>query len=239
MMALGRKTLEDLLAPISKALGHEGVPTSVPTISAASLVPARATDGMGAKELASTFAAEAEKVRVTVHRCTREQAAGVVAAIVSQAPGAVVAARDERLAALGVYDALDAGSLTIWDVPESPDAAVAAARDAAYGITFADGAIAETGTIMQFSSPSCGRSISLLPPTHIALVDAAAIKPTMLECMQELREIGGDAGRGLPDQVCFISGPSVTSDIELVRVEGVHGPMCVHYVLTEGGAADS
>ncbi len=79
---------------------------------------------------------------------------------------------------------------------------------------------------MQPTSPQCGSAVSLLPLVHIAVVDASTIVPTMLEAMQEL-----DAVEKLPSQVCFISGPSATADIELVRVEGVHGPMYVHYVI--------
>ena len=60
-----------------------------------------------------------------------------------------------------------------------------------------------------------------------AVVDAETIEPTMLEVMKGLE------GESLPSQVCFISGPSATADIELVRVEGVHGPMYVHYVVVE------
>jgi L-lactate dehydrogenase complex protein LldG len=80
---------------------------------------------------------------------------------------------------------------------------------------------------VQPASTLCGRSVSLLPLTHIAVVDAADIVGTMADY---LRTVDKDA---LPSQICFISGPSATADIELVRVEGVHGPMYVHYVILE------
>jgi len=105
---------------------------------------------------------------------------------------------------------------------------VDAAFVATYGITYATAGIAESATVVQPTSPQCGRAISLLPLVHIAVVDASTIQPTMLEVMQDL----GNDGK-LPSQVCFISGPSATADIELVRVEGVHGPMYVHYVIVE------
>ena len=100
---------------------------------------------------------------------------------------------------------------------------------ATYGITYASAGIAETGTVVQPTSALCGRAISLLPLVHIAVVDAATITPTMLQIMEDLAARDGK----LPAQVCFISGPSATADIELVRVEGVHGPMYVDYVIVE------
>ena len=73
------------------------------------------------------------------------------------------------------------------------------------------------------------RVLRLSSGEHIAVVDAATIAPTMLEIMK-----GYEAKHAkLPSQVCFISGPSATADIELVRVEGVHGPMYVHYIVVE------
>ena len=111
---------------------------------------------------------------------------------------------------------------------------VDACNAARYGITFAKGGIAETGTIVQLCDESCGRAISLLPLVHIAIVNAADVKATMGDWLAELDEEGAPAGDNLPSQICFISGPSATADIELVRVEGVHGPMFVHYVIVEG-----
>ena len=59
------------------------------------------------------------------------------------------------------------------------------------------------------------RAISLIPDHHICLIRADQIVSTLEEALEEL-----DPTRPLT----FISGPSATSDIELVRVEGVHGP---------------
>lgn len=111
---------------------------------------------------------------------------------------------------------------------------VDACNVARYGITFAQGGIAETATIVQPCSEKCGRSISLLPTVHIAIVNAADVKATMGDWLAVLDEEGAPAGENLSSQICFISGPSATADIELVRVEGVHGPMAVHYIVIEG-----
>ena len=233
-MALGNKTLDDLLGPISTQLEHNSVPSNV-EMPQWEFKAERLTDGKSHDELIDMFEDEAKKIRVSVTRCTAADLATCLAGIVGQGtpesgePCSVVYAADERFAGLG--DALNAQDkvtkVTKWD-NGAADACIQDARVATYGITYAASGIAETGTVVQPTSPDCGRAISLLPLSHIAVVDASTIEPTMLEIMQKYAEDGK-----LPSQVCFISGPSATADIELVRVEGVHGPMYVNYVIVE------
>lgn len=234
-----RATLESFLAPISRQLGHDGVPDAIDVPDYRDDAPARRTDGLDHKQLVIMFGEEAEKIRVMVHRCKVADVADAVADIVSRDGdvGPVVYADDPRIDELGIPAALDAcaavSDAVRWDAAARRDAMVGACNDARFGITYALGGIAETGTIVQPCDAGCGRAISLLPLAHIALVDERSVKATMGDWLAVLDEQGGVDGAGLPSQVCFISGPSVTSDIELVRVEGVHGPMFVHYVIVE------
>lgn len=234
-MALGNKTLNDLLNPISAQLDHAGVAEKVEK-PAWEFKPARLTDGLSHEALVDMFVAEAAKIRVNVSRCAAGDVATCIGEIVKAGvpdtgePCEVVIADDERFEAAGLAAALKRRKLvskvSVWDA-QAGDENVQAALTATYGVTYATAGIAETATIVQPTSPRCGRAISLLPLVHIAVVDASTIVPTMLEVMQ------GYEGKKLPSQVCFISGPSATADIELVRVEGVHGPMYVHYVIVE------
>ena len=101
-----------------------------------------------------------------------------------------------------------------------------ACADAHVGITSADYALADTGTIVLLSSASEARMISLLPLVHLAVVPASHI----LTGLDELLRILPDPGEQTSSMV-LITGPSRTADIELTLVRGVHGPGEIHVVV--------
>lgn len=87
------------------------------------------------------------------------------------------------------------------------------------GITSADYALADTGTLVLLSSPREARMISLLPPAHIAVVPRARI----LTGLDELFSLMPNPAETSSSMV-LITGPSRTADIEQILVRGVHGP---------------
>ena len=106
-------------------------------------------------------------------------------------------------------------------------AAQAASVDDAVGITGVFCAIAETGTLMLLSGEHTPAATSLLPETHIAVLDRTRIVATMEDAWALLRHERG----GLPRAVNFVSGPSRTADIEQTVTLGAHGPARVLIVL--------
>lgn len=95
------------------------------------------------------------------------------------------------------------------------------------GITSADYALADTGTLVMLSSPQEARMISLLPPAHIAVVPRARI----LTGLDELFTILPNPAQSTSSMV-LITGPSRTADIEQILVRGVHGPGLLSVVVT-------
>jgi L-lactate dehydrogenase complex protein LldG len=93
-------------------------------------------------------------------------------------------------------------------------------------------AIAETGTIVLDGGARSGRrAITLVPDYHVCVVEAERIVAAVPDAVAALAEA---AAEGRP--VTFVSGPSATSDIELDRVEGVHGPRTLDVFVVGGHA---
>lgn len=90
--------------------------------------------------------------------------------------------------------------------------------DASFTITL--GGIAETGSLVLWTSVNEPRLMSIVPPVHVALLDKKNIYSTFYQCMKRQQWVE----KGLPGNVLLISGPSKTADIEQTLAYGVHGP---------------
>lgn len=89
------------------------------------------------------------------------------------------------------------------------------------GISSVDLAIAETGSLLLCSQPGHERTVSLLPPYYITLVERSQIVADLLDAFRWLHERGLE---NLPSNLALVTGPSKTGDIELQLTTGVHGP---------------
>ena len=158
-------------------------------------------------DLVVLFVERVEDYRAVVTRCAAADLESVVAGVLGEARAVVPPGLELVVAGSVVDDGLTAAEL------DAIDAVVTRAR----------AGIAETGTIVLDHTPDQGRrAISLVPDLHVCIVDAAQVVADVPDAVALL-----DPAR----PTTWISGPSATSDIELDRVEGVHGPRTLHVVV--------
>ena len=166
--------------------------------------------------------------RVADYKATVEQVPpGGVAAAVGAALTRVGATRVGVPAGLPEeWAALGDGSVTL--VPDTVEEPLSVANLDALDavVTGSTVGIAETGTIVLESGALCGRrALTLVPDVHVCVVRTEDVVDDVPAAVARLTP-----GRPLT----WISGPSATSDIELDRVEGVHGPRTLHVIIVEG-----
>ena len=205
----------DILARIGAALGPGVAVPEVPRDYhvAGSGAPA------GSEAVVARFCERAAEYRAEVRR--------VPAGALESAVGDACAAQGARRLAVppGAPQHLPGLELLIDDPPIS-----------ARGLDQVDGvltgcalAIAETGTIVLDSGPKSGRrALTLVPDFHICLVEAGTVHASVPDALAALAPA---AAEGRP--LTLVSGPSATSDIELERVEGVHGPRTLVILVLE------
>jgi len=133
----------------------------------------------------------------------------------------------EELEDLDLDAPLDEGGVEVVVWRDLADFREVAGR-ADIGLSTASWAIAETGTLVLEGGPGMGRTVTLLPPTYVAVVPVDRILRTVPEAIEKYAESG--AG-GVPANVCFHTGPSRSGDIEMALFVGMHGPGDVHVVL--------
>ena len=216
----GPAARDEVLARIRTALGDSAPADPVPGGHAPPADPAprayRTSGDLGAGLLLDLLAERLRDYGCTVRRT---------------APGEVMTAVGEALIRRGAHRIVVPSGLGLTGLPAGTEAVAddglsPAALDGVDGvITGAAVAIAETGTIVLDGSPDQGRrALSLVPDYHLCLVRAHQVVGLAPEALARL-----DPGRPLT----WISGPSATSDIELDRVQGVHGPRTLEVILVE------
>lgn len=109
-----------------------------------------------------------------------------------------------------------------------------ASAQADLGVTGVDLAVAETGSLVVISGAGKARSVSLLPPYHVAIFGKAQLVESLEQVGVIFEAIHRDPGLSASGaSISFITGPSRTADIELTLTRGVHGPKEVHAIFVE------
>lgn len=208
---------ETILAQVREALAD--VPAAETPDDVAIPREYRRSSGLDDAEVVELFVENVIDYGATVHRLSRVADLGETVREVCHRRGVrtMIAAPgfpEQVVTSAGVVLMRDSPPMS----PASLDSADAIITNAAVGI-------AETGTIVLVSGVGMGRrALSLVPDVHLCVVRADQVVATVPEAMDVL---GPQATR----PITFISGGSATSDIELVRVEGVHGPRTLEVIV--------
>lgn len=243
---------EDFLANLSHSLGRETAEELVPDVAThlalnAEQVQERAqsvADDVAARadELMSLMEKSAAEAAWNVYRTKspgdaasyiRQVARDIEARTMLRSTHSALEALDIEAAMLGTGISLKVMALGDDEQGDAREASRAALREmviaADIGITGVDYAIAETGSAVLLPRKGVSRVVSLVPPVHIAVVEAGQVLPSLDELFTLRRQdfLDGDIGSYLN----LISGPSRSADIEYQLVTGVHGPGEVHMIL--------
>ena len=185
------------------------------------------------ERMIESFTLELSKLSGTVHRVASDAEGIAKVRTLAAERGAtrLLAWEDPWLQPAGIGDALRADGVVLESctLPASRDdraARLQALDPVLVGLTGAHAALADTGSVVVISGPGRGRIASLLPPTHIAVVRAEQLSPSLgafLAANRDVAEIGAN--------MVVITGPSRTGDIEGTLVLGVHGPGDLQVVL--------
>jgi L-lactate dehydrogenase complex protein LldG len=202
---------DEVLARIRTALGEDRAVPEVPR-------GYRTTDDRLPTELLDVLVDRLEDYRATVVRCAPGDVAPTVAAALDAGVGAGWAPASVVVAP-GLPAAWRPDGVREDDGRPAVELAAFAAT-----VTGVAVAIAETGTLVLDGTPLSGRrALSLLPDCLVCVVEAEQVVGSVPEALPRLDPLA---------PLTMVSGPSATSDIELQRVEGVHGPRTLVVVLT-------
>ena len=192
-------------------------------------------------EALERFKTELEQVAGIFHRVgSLAEVPSTILAIAEEKSATRVVAWDPAVVGLDLGPALGAAGLSLG-VAAAGDTGESARRRhreeaaaAQIGVTGADLALAETGSLILISGVGRPRSTSLLPDTHVAVFDRSRLVESLAQVGIVLEAWHVDPVRSMTGaMINFITGPSRTADIELTLTRGVHGPKEVHAIFVE------
>jgi L-lactate dehydrogenase complex protein LldG len=181
--------------------------------------------------LIEQFESELQKVGARFHRATDgDSVVEHIAQIASIRQARTAIGWDAQLlAGIDLAGRLEEKGIT-FITEASDEAFIRRAAFADIGVSGVEHAIADTGTLVLVARKGQARSVSLLPPVHIAVVRPGQIFSSLDDVFPVLDR---DGNGELASAVTFITGPSRTADIELTLVVGVHGPRELHVILLD------
>lgn len=177
----------------------------------------RTASSVSLSELAEQFSTEIATIGGEVHRAGSEALAlETIREVLAE-----IGAKSIAISDLELLSKVESSDIDVVANPSREQLFAVAA-----GITSAQLAIADTGTLVLRSSSERHRLVSLVPPVHICLLRSSSIRSSMFDVLDEM-------SNRIDPTITFVTGPSRTSDIELTLAIGVHGPKRLIVVLID------
>lgn len=237
--------MSTVMERIRKALHviAEGVEARKPAVFGKSpswTEPVPAVEDADLPSLLASIRTEAEHLNLKVHTCASlAECAAELAALARKRPAEwgtkkqIMCWNDSLLQSLNLATELEGSDIGVRFVPDQDafsDEERAAFRrdviDSYMGVTTADYLVADTASLVVLGGRGRGRSVSLVPSIHVAVVPMSRIVRSYRDVLRLC-----DTMPTLPGHMTFITGPSKTADIEATLVHGAHGPREMHLFL--------
>jgi len=237
-MAGSIQNREVFLAKVAKSLGRTSVLQQVKPPTYQYQPQHKVYEGATVDELVGILKEHCTKIHTDYYQTsTANLPETLKKAIEAFGGGTVMITKDERFQAFGLdallNDTLPAEGHRVYEWnPGIGEENIALAERMQVGITFSEITLAESATVVLFSSPEKGRSVSLLPNTYIAIIPKSSIVPRMTQASEQIRA-RMQKGEQVPSSINFVTGPSNSADIEMNLVVGVHGPVKAAYIVVE------
>ncbi len=221
---------QHFLEKLASKLGRP-TPEKIPTRSVSGPPDFWTKAKPGEDELLQHFMVNAEKLTIKCELVTdKNEVKKKISAWLAEIKAQSVMCWDlPELEQVSVLDACHELGLNIalWNHQADRQKMIRQCAQVDVGITWADYAIANTGSLAILSNPIQSRAVSLLPAIHIAIFQRKNILPHMGDIFAKLDYAN------LPSSLTFITGPSRTSDIEMDLTLGVHGPRQVFILILD------
>jgi len=219
---------EDFLRNISRQLGRQAVSPTAPQRTVVGAPEFWTSEQADAGERLTLFCQSLEALAGEVQVCDTlpELQKALETLLQRLAPKRVSSWAFSELAQAGLAEEQWKTVLSPYTLLEWGRCTVDEMANADVGITGCAYAVADTGTLVMTAGQGRGRSVSLLPTVHVAVLRESQIRYRLGEVMAELSRL-----EELPSSVHFISGPSRSSDIGNDQSIGVHGPAAVYVLI--------
>lgn len=234
MVTTTNENKENFLNHLADCLSYERHSLTDPEVPFMNNLPHETLSDLTQMELLEVLKKQCAALHCHLVTTVRSELPATLAAQVKEyGEGSMILPDDARFEEYGLAELYQRPDTYVWQKgADKREKNIFEAQRANIGIAFAEYALAESGTVALESSAGQGRALHFLPTNYIAIVPISKLVPRITQATDQYAA-KVKAGETTGSALNFISGPSNSGDIEMVLVEGVHGPLRVTYIVVE------